>query len=171
MRFDMAPGWHIYWVNPGQSGMATSIEGAGPPHFPGPERFVSPGDIQNYGWGEEVVVLLEAPERLVTLKVEWLACRTECILQEASFQVDPSLVNARLDREVAALPRPVGALDVLREGDSLLLQALDFFPYSETEANLLAVDRTDEGLRLRVSGPLTGVALAEDGTYYQIEVD
>ena len=45
----------------------------------------------------------------------------------------------------------------------------DFFPYVETETNLLAMDATDGLLRLQVSGPLSGVARADD-TFYEIEV-
>ena len=169
VRFDMAPGWHIYWVNPGESGMATSIDGGGPVHYPGPERFQSPGDITNYGWGDHVVLLLEPPERITPLQIEWLACRETCILQDATVQVDPGLVNARLDKHVDALPRPVGELRVTRDGEWLEMAADDFFPYVETETNLLAMDATDGLLRLQVSGPLSGVARADD-TFYEIEV-
>jgi len=169
VRFDMSPGWHIYWTNPGQSGMATHIEGAGTPYFPGPERFTSPGDIVSYGWGDSVVALLEAPEDIVTLDVEWLACRRACKLQQASFQVDPSLHNAKLRKHVAELPRPAGELSFHREGDWVVLEAQDFFPTVETEANLGAVDQADGHLRLKVSGPLSGLALAR-GTYYEMEI-
>ena len=169
VRFDMAPGWHIYWVNPGESGMATSIEGAGPVHYPGPERFKSPGDITNYGWDDHVVLLVEPPERITTVQIEWLACREICVLQNATVQVDPGLVNATLSQHVDALPRPVGELEITRDGDGLLLEADDFFPDVETEANLLAMDAKDGLLRLQVSGPLSGVARAKD-TFYAIEV-
>ena len=26
VNFKMSPGWHIYWINPGDSGMATQVE-------------------------------------------------------------------------------------------------------------------------------------------------
>ena len=169
VRFDMAPGWHIYWLNPGQSGMATSIEGAGDARFPGPQRFISPGDIENYGWSESVVALVENPGTVTTLQVDWLACKDMCLMQDATFQVDGSLVNARLDEHVDQLPRPLGELVPTVEGDTLTLAADDFFPYSETETNLLGMEKTYDGLRLQVSGPLSGLAQAGD-VFYEIEV-
>ena len=29
VEFTIAPKWHIYWENPGQSGLATELEGKG----------------------------------------------------------------------------------------------------------------------------------------------
>src|SRR6266481_3632230 len=54
-HFTIKPGWHIYWRNPGDSGLPTAIEWHLPPGFsagsilwPVPERFVQ-GGIGNYG--------------------------------------------------------------------------------------------------------------------------
>src|SRR5688572_716189 len=55
-RLDIEPGWHIYWSNPGESGLPTEVELVAPPGFqvgavryPGPNRFESPGEITSYG--------------------------------------------------------------------------------------------------------------------------
>src|SRR6476660_4787986 len=51
------PGWHVYWKNPGDSGIATSVDfklpegfSAGEAQFPVPQRIEAPGGIVNYGY-------------------------------------------------------------------------------------------------------------------------
>src|SRR5438067_6037154 len=51
------PGWHVYWKNPGDSGLPTRVtwklpEGftADELRFPIPTRFDQPGDIIGYGY-------------------------------------------------------------------------------------------------------------------------
>jgi len=51
------PGWHVYWKNPGDSGMATKVNWklpqgfeAGELRFPVPTRFVQPGDVITFGY-------------------------------------------------------------------------------------------------------------------------
>jgi len=93
-HFDIAPGWHIYWRNPGDSGLATEIDWKLPPGFhasallwPVPRRFVV-GAIGNYGYSGAVdlVADVEAPHDIrpgavahVAAAAHWLACSTICI--------------------------------------------------------------------------------------------
>src|SRR5271157_634606 len=97
-------GWHVYWKNPGDSGLPTTIDWdlppgfrAGPIQWPVPERFVSEG-LVTYGYTGQVVLMTEVtpPERLqaVTLlkvhaRAGWLACRLECT--PGSAELDLSL--------------------------------------------------------------------------------
>jgi thiol:disulfide interchange protein DsbD len=99
----MAPEWHTYWKNPGDSGLATRIqwrlpEGfeAGPILWPVPERmFVDP--LMSYGYSGEVLLLTEirTPAKLpaggsVTLgaKVDWLECKDACLPGKAELHVE-----------------------------------------------------------------------------------
>src|SRR4051794_3025095 len=57
------PGWHVYWKNPGDSGLSTSAkwtlpEGfkAGDLQFPVPTRFDLEGGLVNYGYHDEVML-------------------------------------------------------------------------------------------------------------------
>jgi thiol:disulfide interchange protein DsbD len=50
MHYKISPGWHIYWINPGESGAATKVKVDLPPgfsvselKFPVPESIVAPG--------------------------------------------------------------------------------------------------------------------------------
>lgn len=134
-RFDIAPGWHIYWSNPGESGLATEAAfrapagfRIGPVRFPGPSRFDSPGDITSYGYQELAVLsaVAAAPDRLAGSRVQfsvqasWLACRDVCVPGRADAVIElevaragdaPQPAHADLfARHAAALPGPLSAL-------------------------------------------------------------
>lgn len=94
-RFDIDPGWHIYWENPGESGLATEVtfeapEGfeVGAVRFPGPVAFTSPGPVVSYGYAGTVLLSaqVEVPHAAweqgpatFTAKAFWLACRDTCV--------------------------------------------------------------------------------------------
>ncbi|MCB1532777.1 MAG: thioredoxin family protein [Alphaproteobacteria bacterium] len=89
----IAPHWHTYWRNPGDSGSAPRIHWNLPEGFemseiywPTPDKIPYP-PLLNYGYSDHVILLqkLRAPETLpdeaLTLKadVEILVCKDECI--------------------------------------------------------------------------------------------
>lgn len=93
VRYQIAPEWHIYWVNPGESGMSPSITIKAPEGFevgeilwPRPKVFRS-SDL-TYGYEKEVflIVPLTAPELIesaeVTIEAEldWFVCRKICLI-------------------------------------------------------------------------------------------
>lgn len=133
LRYAVEPGWHIYWENPGDSGLATSVElkpdpglAAGPLRWPGPERFDLPGGIANFGYEGEVVLLselrpraqLRAGERArVGWSTTWLACREVCVRGSAEGSLElpvgsaaSSRRSALLDPWLARLPVPAANL-------------------------------------------------------------
>jgi thiol:disulfide interchange protein/DsbC/DsbD-like thiol-disulfide interchange protein len=98
LRQRIAPGWHTYWTNPGDSGEPLTMDWAlpagweaGPLVFPQPER-MPVGPLMSFGYTKEVVLLtrLTAPAGLptgtpVTLRghAAWLVCEKICIPEEA----------------------------------------------------------------------------------------
>ncbi|HYV26376.1 MAG TPA: protein-disulfide reductase DsbD domain-containing protein [Candidatus Eisenbacteria bacterium] len=89
----MAPGWHTYWRNPGESGMATKIEWtlpqgvtAGEIQWPIPEK-VSDGGLTTYVHHDQAVLLVPltlAPDLKpgpLELKahLSWLECKEVCL--------------------------------------------------------------------------------------------
>jgi len=94
----IAPGWHTYWMNPGDSGEAPRIEWALPSGFtageiawPSPER-IPVGPAMTYGYSREVVLPIPVtppaaldPGSRVTLRgrASWLVCEKTCIPEEA----------------------------------------------------------------------------------------
>ena len=64
LHLDIAPGWHTYWRNPGDSGLPTELAWTLPAGFtagdivwPVPERFVV-GTLGNYGYRDAVDLLV-----------------------------------------------------------------------------------------------------------------
>lgn len=109
VRFELDPGWHIYWLRPGDTGIATKlrwqVEGgeAGPLIWPAPERFRE--DVfETRGYEGEVLLSTvatrsgEAPLGVARVDVELLACRFDCVP-----------VSFRLTRSLAAPANPADA--------------------------------------------------------------
>jgi thiol:disulfide interchange protein DsbD len=102
LLLSMEPDWHVYWKNPGDSGLPTTLDWdlppgftAGPTRWPVPERFVSEG-LVTYGYSGRVVLMAEItpPARLQTgtslklrVRAGWLACRVECTPGKATLEV------------------------------------------------------------------------------------
>ena len=94
LHLAIKPGWHVYWRNPGDSGLPTTIEwqlpagfSAGAIRWPVPERFVQ-GGIGNYGYAgaADLLVPISVPQGLaagatsmLTAQASWLVCADICI--------------------------------------------------------------------------------------------
>lgn len=91
VHFQIEQEWHVYWKNPGDSGAAPKFKLTGGSIqkilWPAPERiFAKP--FTNYGYEKEVVLLLdiESKQAEMTLQLEWLACKAECIPGFGAFK-------------------------------------------------------------------------------------
>ena len=93
VHLTMKEGWHTYWRNPGDAGLATSIKwtlpagvAADPLVWPQPHRFVA-RSIVGYGYSGGVALLTGvkvpaefAADRIkIDAIVSWLACASVCI--------------------------------------------------------------------------------------------
>ena len=83
--FDIVPQWHIYWRNPGESGLETRVKFAhptGPLKFETPRVYLDPsGTIHTFGFEHQTLMwvdLEEVPET-VSVSVSFLTCKVECI--------------------------------------------------------------------------------------------
>ncbi len=96
IKFEIEPGWHIYWVNSGESGQPTAVnwvvpEGwrVGELQWPIPTKFIERGNIVTFGY--EGSVLLTAPifnppeipgtaaEIEIQASSAWLVCKDICV--------------------------------------------------------------------------------------------
>lgn len=142
----IAPHWHTYWSNPGDSGIATRIDwalpagaSAGPIQWPVPARFAR-GPISNYGYADEVTLLsairVPADSRPgsafpIKARVSWLVCETVCLPQSVELALTLDVVAADvdvaqghpfIDRARIRLPEPVSwPAHAERKGDDLAL--------------------------------------------------
>ncbi len=95
--FTMPEGWHIYWQNPGDSGIPTSLKWEVPEgmsvseiEWPLPERIRTSG-LVNYGYSEKVILPVRlTPESNgirggIKVKAEWLVCKDICIPESAEL--------------------------------------------------------------------------------------
>jgi thiol:disulfide interchange protein len=96
------PGWHTYWRNPGDSGMASQLQWqlpygltAGPTLWPTPQH-ISLGDISDFGYPYPALLLtkIQIPANVtlpatfdIKLHAKWLVCKTECIPQDGQFSL------------------------------------------------------------------------------------
>lgn len=146
----IAPHWHTYWRNPGDSGQPTSVQWtlpdgaqAGDILWPTPQRF-DVGPITNYGYENQTVLLTELklpaslkPGSTVRLQAEatWLVCRESCIPQQATLalqlpvaaQSTPSADADALDAARQALPAaaPMPVQATLQNQDLLIRWPVD----------------------------------------------
>jgi len=97
MYFKLEPHWHIYWINPGDSGEPPRVEWdlpvgfrAGRLRWPYPARLNHP-PLTDFGYEGEVLLLvpIQTPAQIgktgeITLAadVKWLVCRDVCIPAE-----------------------------------------------------------------------------------------
>ena len=98
--FEIEDGWHMYWKNPGDSGLPTELDwkihGAdiGPLRWPAPHAFMeADGALTTHAYGDEVLlqndllITASVGERLdVAVKVDFLVCKEICIPGGVSLQ-------------------------------------------------------------------------------------
>ncbi len=138
-------GWHVYWKNPGDSGLPLDLKwtlpegyAAGEPHYPVPER-IPVGPFANYGFHGRPAFLvpLTAPKTAkpgaiveIGLKATWLICEEICVPEEGVFSLNlqvsasPALSSeggARAAEARAALPSPLSAEGAFAVDSSVLV--------------------------------------------------
>jgi DsbC/DsbD-like thiol-disulfide interchange protein len=102
LRFELEKDWHIYWVNPGDSGQPPRVQWtlpagfrAGEIEWPSPKR-LGTASVVDYGHEDEVLLMapIEPPANLnpggaATLgaDVQWLVCREICLPERAHLSL------------------------------------------------------------------------------------
>lgn len=93
--FDIDPGWHLYWRNPGESGLPPSVEFApidgvtfGDPQWPAPQRKVEAKTLVDYIFERQLVLIIPVTldkhfaggdTLTISADVDWLVCKERCI--------------------------------------------------------------------------------------------
>jgi thiol:disulfide interchange protein len=109
LHFTLDRGWHVYWLNAGDSGEPPSIHWtlpagitAGAMQFPAPRRLPL-GPLMDFGYEDEVLfpITLSAASTVqvpstaqLTARVNWLVCREVCIPGKADLAL-PLQVSAQ----------------------------------------------------------------------------
>jgi len=166
----MAPGWHTYWKFSGDAGLPTELKWKLPPgwkisdiRWPIPLKTIDPGDIETYGYENEVLLMQEItpPSNLDTssaklaAEANWLVCEKICIPGSATLQLDLPVASTSQPANTDVFgryrglvpqnwPKPdVARADWSRVGSDLRLKitsetlakypAIDFFPLPEQD--------------------------------------
>jgi thiol:disulfide interchange protein len=93
----MAPGWHTYWRNPGDAGVAPTLaftlppgETAGPIAWPAPRRDAE-GPLMTYGYTGTVLLPVTISGATgatpVRLHATWLVCAQICVPEQGDFSL------------------------------------------------------------------------------------
>ena len=117
--FKLDPGWHVYWVNAGDSGEPPSIKWTLPAgitadalRFPAPKRLPL-GPLMDFGYEGEVLfpVILHTQRTLrpgkglqLPARVDWLVCREVCIPGRANLMLAVGTVAGHSITNRANLP-------------------------------------------------------------------
>jgi DsbC/DsbD-like thiol-disulfide interchange protein/cytochrome c biogenesis protein CcdA len=123
------PGWHGYWLNPGDAGLPMKVEWQLPPgwtagalRYPVPTRLTIAG-LMNYVYEHDYAVLvpLKAPADAkgvvpIRAQAQWLACTDQvCVPESGTLSLDlpvgsGSPNRTQFDEWRRALPRPLASL-------------------------------------------------------------
>jgi thiol:disulfide interchange protein len=162
LLFDLEQGWHVYWLNAGDSGEPPSVKwmlpagfSAGALEFPAPKRLPL-GPLMDFGYEHQVLlptkltVEQQAKGGFVGADVTWLVCRQSCIPGKAHLGLTlPSGTTALspaaplFASTLSALPRPLpsnarAAFQPSPQGLSLAITGLSgvanaqFFPAEQS---------------------------------------
>ena len=121
VQFTLLPHWHIYWQNPGDSGIPTTFAwalpngiSAGDIAWPAPERIDTEG-LVTYGYSNAVTLTVpltpskDAITGDVKLKANWLVCKDICIPESAELSA-PLAANPEAatlaSATLARIPQP-----------------------------------------------------------------
>jgi thiol:disulfide interchange protein len=152
----MAPGWHTYWKFSGDAGLPTELKWKLPQgwkigeiQWPIPLKTIDPGDIETYGYENEVLLMQEITpsskidEASVKLSAEanWLVCEKICI---------PGGETLQLELAISTASQPANT--------ELFARYRRLLPQNSSEANAATAEWSRAGSDLRLK--VTSVALA-----------
>ncbi len=118
IRFQMEPGWHIYWRNPGDVGLPIKIElklpqgyQVGQIEWPHPKKIMEEEIVSFAYEGETVLLTKVAPSSSIPegsmaqlgAKVQWLQCKEICIPGEAELSLDLPVKNSEPEKNSSVL--------------------------------------------------------------------
>ena len=120
VHFVLEPGWHIYWINPGDSGQPPVFKWQLPEGFsigeiqwPRPERMQPIKELADYGYHNEVLLplTLHVPSGVskgtpveIGAEAKWLVCREICIPERAQLHLSlPVAAQAKPNPSAARL--------------------------------------------------------------------
>jgi thiol:disulfide interchange protein DsbD len=136
--FKLEKGWHIYWKNPGDSGLPPRFNWRDQgepitvrePLWPYPEK-ISSGPLVNYGYSDILIPFpatissaTDKSEAKITVDLQWLVCKDECLPGEATLSLKipikrgadaPSPQRKLFERSYRDIPQPLDRVSIAVE--------------------------------------------------------
>ena len=156
-RFVFTPGWHTYWINPGDSGGPPIFEFNSPSNWdikeniwPGPQKIIYP-PLMTFGYVDEVIFpfilnLKNLNDQTTEITTKFLVCDDICVPEEATLELSlkngilniderPEELNKWLNRVPIRAP-PEMILSSNQNNFTLEYASLDsnsyFFPFDDS---------------------------------------
>jgi len=156
----IAPHWHTYWQNPGDSGTITKAKWSLPDgasisdiQWPTPKRLPY-GPLMNYGYEGNVVLLQKLklpatlPEDEITLSadIELLVCKEECIPEYGTYTLTLNGENSENKNNAAFFENAVSKLPIQTDWAAKFHQNDKSFKLDVTLPDNIAADIKPETL-------------------------
>jgi thiol:disulfide interchange protein DsbD len=172
LDFQMDPGWHIYWINAGDSGEPPNVKWmlpkgvtAGELQYPPPQRLPL-GPLMDFGYENEVVLPVTmhvAPgfhpgstHAEILADVSWLVCQNVCLPGQGTLKITretlpraPAIptVNIQAQQKIASfeakMPQPLPRGDVARfQTTAKGFRLAVLLGHKETKAEFFPLDFT-----------------------------
>ena len=161
VRFRIAPKWHIYWSNPGDSGSEPRInldlpEGfkAGPIVWPRPVVHTTEWET-TFGYHGETMLfipvtapaIIKDPSVRIGVKAEWLVCDQMCLMGAGTTSIE--LPVAKAGESVSSLK------DDPRSAFAKGLACIPV-PFQKATGTIARLEMADGRMALEVTGPTGG---------------
>ncbi|HNW43159.1 MAG TPA: protein-disulfide reductase DsbD family protein [Elusimicrobiales bacterium] len=157
LKLKLKDGWHVYWSNPGDAGLAPDLAWRLPPgwtaapmQWPAPVRLEMP-PLTNFGYNDEVVLPLTlavspgarpGTRASLSAKAQWLECRETCQPASADLALSVGVSEKPRDRAadaaaiagaLADVPRadPRTTVKAVRGGNKIQLRLKGRHPLAE----------------------------------------
>src|SRR5579863_884835 len=153
LHFQLEPGWHIYWKNPGDAGQAPRIHWTSPSgvdggeiDWPAPDRLTA-GPLVDFGYEQDVLLPMSLDFPAGAMNEKWLELRGE--------------VRALICREVCIPGRAEVSLYVPVQDDATAANPQVAVLFSRAESRLpvkmpsswrLSAAQSGDQILLRISG-------------------
>ena len=169
LRLKLDDTWHVYWKNPGDSGLAPQAkwslpEGVSVSDFkwPAPEA-IKIATLMNYGYERELVLPAEftipataKPGETIVLagKFDWLICQEVCVPEAADLSLTlPVEAAPRVDEpSSAAIGASIATAPVHLAGGATVERTKDGFKIAAIDADLAEAAKAAKSIRFFPDG-------------------
>ncbi len=179
LRLHMQPHWHTYWLNPGDSGLPTTVHWQDLPkgvtidtiQWPTPGVFVLDEQV-NYGYEHQATLLLPlsiaddftGDSIRLTAEARWLACREACIRESQMVSLTLEVGEGGESRSpiitkaLQQLPQPLAEQPTIQYSES---NGFNFRfivpPVQQQQSNVLVLSRYESILQAITPEPVDAV--------------